>query len=56
MGDYVFASMRGGGKPSRIVDPRKAFMTANKAADSEVTVHGLRRTYATMLESLDCLA
>jgi integrase len=56
MGEYVFASMNKNDKPSHVVDPRKAMVFANKAAASQVTVHGIRRTFATMLESLDCPA
>ena len=56
MGDYVFGSMGRDGKAGRICEPRKAMLRANKAAGSEVTVHGLRRTFATVLESLDCPA
>ncbi|SEL32464.1 Phage integrase family protein [Nitrosovibrio tenuis] len=56
MGDYVFSSMGKDGNAGRICEPRKAMLRANKAAGSEVTVHGLRRTFATVLESLDCPA
>lgn len=54
MGEYVFSTMGKDGKPTHLVDPRKALWAANKIAGSDVTVHGLRRTYATLLESLDC--
>lgn len=54
MGEYVFATMGKDGKPTHITEPRKAMMSANKQAGSAVTVHGLRRTYATVLEGLDC--
>ena len=54
MGEYVFSTMGKDGKPTHLVDPRKALWAANKTAGSDVTVHGLRRTYATLLESLDC--
>ena len=56
MSDYVFGSVGKDGKAGRICEPRKAMLRANKAAGSEVTVHGLRRTFATVLESLDCPA
>lgn len=56
VGEYVFASLNKAEKPSHVVDPRKALHAANHAADSKVTVHGLRRTYATLLEALDCPA
>jgi len=56
MGEYVFASTNREGEPSKINEPRKAMQKANNAAGSEVTVHGLRRTFATILESLDCPA
>lgn len=56
MGDYVFSTVGRAGKPSHITEPRKALAKANSAAGSAVTVHGLRRTYATVLESLDCPA
>jgi integrase len=56
MGDYVFAVMGKDGEPTHLTEPRKAMAAANKAAKSKVTVHGLRRTYATILESLDCPA
>jgi integrase len=55
-GEYVFASFDKQGKPTHIKEPRKAVAIANRAAGSQVTVHGLRRTYATLLESLDCPA
>ena len=54
IGEYVFATMNKEDKPAHVVDPRKVLNHANKAAESEVTIHGLRRTYATLLESLDC--
>lgn len=54
MGEYVFSTMGKNDKPTHLVDPRKALWAANKTAGSDVTVHGLRRTYATLLESLDC--
>lgn len=50
MGEYVFGSTGKDGKPVKINEPRRAMQRANKAASSEVTVHGLRRTYATVLE------
>jgi integrase len=56
MGEFVFATVGKDGKPTHIDEPRKAMMRANTATGSQVTVHGLRRTYATMLESLDCPA
>lgn len=56
MGNYVFATMGKDGKPTHISEPRKAMRRANDEAGSAVTVHGLRRTYATALESLDCPA
>lgn len=55
-GAYVFASLDKNGKPTHIKEPRKAIAIANVAAESKVTVHGLRRTYSTVLESLDCPA
>lgn len=55
-GRYVFCSKDKDGKASYIQEPRKALSAANRAAQSEVTVHGLRRTFATVLESLDCPA
>lgn len=54
IGEHVFSTHNKSGKPSHIIEPRKAVLAANKAAESAVTVHGLRRTYATILESLDC--
>lgn len=56
MGEYVFSSIGKDGTPKCIIEPRRAVLNANKAAESEVTIHGLRRTYATILESLDCPA
>lgn len=56
IGEYVFATMGKDEKPTHISEPRKAVVAANSAAESAVTVHGLRRTYATVLESLDCPA
>lgn len=56
MGGYVFATVGKDGKPTHLNEPRKAMLRANKAAESKVTVHGLRRTFATVLESLDCPA
>lgn len=56
LGNYVFSSVDKDDKPSHIVEPRKALRIANQAAGSLVTVHGLRRTFATILESLDCPA
>jgi integrase len=55
-GEYVFASLDRLGKPTYIKEPRKAIASANAAAKSIVTVHGLRRTFATFLEALDCPA
>ncbi len=56
MGQHVFATMGKNGKPTHLSEPRRALITANAAATSAVTTHGLRRTYATVLESLDCPA
>ena len=56
MGDYVFATVGRDGKPTYITEPRKAIAKANAAAECTVTVHGLRRTFATVIESLDCPA
>jgi len=56
MGEYVFGSTGKDGQPVKINEPRRAMQRANNVASSEVTVHGLRRTYATVLESLDCPA
>ena len=56
MGEYVFATVGKDDKPTHIVEPRKAVMAANKISGAQVTVHGLRRTYPTVLESLDCPA
>lgn len=56
MGEYVFATMGKNGKPTHVSEPRKAIANANGVAGSAVTTHGLRRTYATVLESLDCPA
>lgn len=54
IGEYVFATMNKQDKPAHVVDPRKVLGHANRAAESEVTIHGLRHTFATLLESLDC--
>jgi integrase len=54
MGLYVFASLDKDGKPTHVTEPRKALARTNKLAGTAVTVHDLRRTYATILESLDC--
>ena len=54
IGEYVFATMNKEDKPAHVVDPRKVLNHANKAAESEVTIHGLRRTYASLLDTLDC--
>jgi integrase len=51
---YVFSTVAKSGRPTHIVEPRKAMARANEAAGSAVTVHGLRRSFATILESLDC--
>lgn len=56
MGTYVFAVAGRDGKATHLTEPRKSIANANKAAGSAVTVHGLRRTFATALESLDCPA
>ena len=56
MGEYVFASFGKSGKPTHLSEPRKALAAANTVAGSAVTTHGLRRTFATVLESLDCPA
>lgn len=56
MGQYVFATMGKDDKPTHVSEPRKALTAANEAASGAVTVHGLRRTFATVLESLDCPA
>ncbi len=54
MGIYVFATVGKAGKVTHISAPHKSITKVNQLADTEVTVHGLRRTYATVLESLDC--
>ncbi|WP_334187446.1 tyrosine-type recombinase/integrase [Noviherbaspirillum sp.] len=54
MGDYVFASTDKAGKATHVSEPRKALARANSAAGTNMTVHDLRRTFATVLESLDC--
>jgi len=54
IGEFVFGSRDKDGNPSHISEPRKAMAVLNAAADSAVTVHGLRRTFSTILESLDC--
>ena len=54
--DYIFATVGKDGKPTHVQEPRKAIAAANRSAESAVTVHDLRRTYATILESLDCPA
>jgi integrase len=54
MGDYVFATVGKDGSETYINSPFKAMNKVNQLAGSKVTVHGLRRTYATVLESLDC--
>lgn len=54
IGEFVFATRDRDNEPSHISEPRKAMATLNAAASSTVTVHGLRRTFSTVLESLDC--
>jgi len=54
IGEFVFATRDRDNKPSHVSEPRKAMATLNAAAGSTVTVHGLRRTFSTVLESLDC--
>ena len=54
MGDFVFATVGKDGAETCISSPFKALARVNQAAGTQVTVHGLRRTYATILESLDC--
>ncbi|CAG9195944.1 Site-specific recombinase XerD [Paraburkholderia caribensis] len=54
IGEFVFAARDKDNKASHITEPRKAMTTLNTAAGSTVTVHGLRRTFSTVLESLDC--
>lgn len=54
VGEFVFGTRDKEGKASHISEPRKAMATLNAAAGSTVTVHGLRRTFSTILESLDC--
>ncbi|MCP2085925.1 UNVERIFIED_ORG: integrase [Paraburkholderia sediminicola] len=54
IGEYVFGSRTKDGEPTHISEPRKAMATLNAAATSAVTVHGLRRTFSTILESMDC--
>jgi integrase len=54
IGEYVFATRTKTGQATHISEPRKAMATLNVAASSDVTVHGLRRTFSTILESLDC--
>lgn len=54
IGEFVFGTRDKDGQPSHISEPRKAMAALNAAAGSTVTVHGLRRTFSTVLESLDC--
>ncbi|MGF6635083.1 tyrosine-type recombinase/integrase [Paraburkholderia sp. MM6662-R1] len=54
IGEFVFGTRDKVDKPSHVSEPRKAMATLNAAAGSTVTVHGLRRTFSTILESLDC--
>lgn len=56
MGLHVFSAMEKNGKPTHLSEPRKALAIANGAAGSSVTTQGLRRIFATVLESLDCPA
>ncbi len=56
MGDYVFSTVSKVGEPTYINSPYKSITKVNQLIGSDVTVHGLRRTYATLLESLDCPA
>lgn len=56
IGEYVFCSLDKNGNGTHIKEPRKAMANANRAAASAVTVHGLRRTFSTFLEALDCPA
>lgn len=53
-GSYVFWTLDKNGKETYIKEPRKAMANANKVAGSAVTVHGLRRTFSTFLEAMDC--
>lgn len=46
---YVFTGLAGG----KLSDWSKAYLDVNKDAGVSVTVHGLRRTYATIADSLD---
>lgn len=54
IGEFVFATRNRNNEPSHVSEPRKAMATLNSAAGSTVTVHGLRRTFSTVLESIDC--
>ncbi len=53
-GEYVFSTTNKDGKPTHITEPRKSLARANAAAKTSVTVHDLRRTFATLLEQQDC--
>lgn len=53
MGLHVFATTGKDGKPTHFSEQRKALGAANEVAGSPVTTQGLRRTFATVFESLD---
>ncbi len=56
MREYVFATIGKDGSETFINSPFKSLDKVNHLVGSKVTVHGLRRTFATILESLDCPA
>jgi len=51
--DYVFP---GTGKNGHLIEPRKQMVHIAKAIDMHFTIHDLRRTFATVAESLDISA
>ena len=51
--DYIFA---GNGKGGHLIEPRKQISRITKAIDMHFTLHDLRRTFATVAESLDISA
>ncbi len=52
-GDFVFP---GSGKGGYLIEPRKQMRRVAKAIDMHFTMHDLRRTFATVAESLDISA
>jgi len=49
-GDYVFP---GNGKAGHIIEPKRQFKKIREAVNHKITLHGLRRTFITIADSID---